>query len=263
MGFRSQDLGGGARALIAEELEDIGVLAAFTERSGGASDPPYDTLNASFSVGDDPDAVRANRRHVIESLDVPEFALAGLVHGAAIGRVPAADAGRGFEAPDGVVPASDGLTTDVAGVPLAVTTADCVPVILAGHSDPTVMVVHAGWRGMAAGILAAATRSFAHPDDVMAAIGPAVGPDHYEVGEDVARSVSSGCGVEARASRRSGRLELDLAATAAAALEAGGVRLVLRAETCTACQPGRFFSHRGGGPATGRQLAIVARLPRR
>jgi YfiH family protein len=263
MGFRSHDLGGGARALVAEELEDIGVVAAFTERSGGASDAPFDTLNASFSVGDDPDAVRANRRHVIEALGVPEFALAGLVHGGTIARVVAADAGRGFESPDRVVHASDGLTTDVAGLPLAVTTADCVPVILAGRSDPTVTVVHAGWRGMAAGILAAATGPFAHPDEVLAAIGPAVGPDHYEVGEDVARSVSSGCGVEARTSRRSGRLELDLAATAAAALEAAGVQLVLRAETCTACEPDRFFSHRGGGPATGRQLAIVARLPKR
>jgi polyphenol oxidase len=260
MGFRSHDLGGGARALVAEELEEIGVLAAFTERAGGASGRPFDSLNASFSVGDDPDTVRANRRRIIEGLGIRNFALAGLVHGRVIARLRASDAGRGFDSPDDVVRACDGMTTDVSELPLAVTTADCVPLILAARSSPRVAVVHAGWRGIAAGIIAAAVRSFDRPGDVLVAIGPSIGRDHYEVGDDIVRAVSSGCRVDALASLHDGRLELDLAGTASIALEAAGVGRVVRAGACTACEPDRYFSHRRDGRSTGRQLAVAVRV---
>jgi YfiH family protein len=247
-------------ALVATHLEDLGVLAAFTERTGGVSGPPFESLNASFSVGDDPGRVRANRRRVIEALDVPAFALAGLVHGAGIARVAADRSGAGFDSPEDVVRGADALATEEPARPLAVTTADCVPLVLASRSAPTVVVVHAGWRGLAAGILRVAVRCFSRPGDVLVAIGPAVGIDHYEVGPEVAAAVGTGCGVEPVVSRRRGKLALDLAGTAASTVSAAGVGGVVDAAICTACEPSRFFSHRRDGAPTGRQLAIAARL---
>jgi YfiH family protein len=133
-------------------------------------------------------------------------------------------------------------------------------VALASGDGRTVCVVHAGWRGLAAGILTRALAAFPEPGTVRAAIGPAVGPCHYEVGEDVALAVAAGSEVGAVTRRRDGRIRLDLAATARAALRAAGVRRIEVADVCTACEAGRFFSHRRDG-RTGRQAAIAVRLP--
>ena len=259
MGFARRDLGRDAAALVATDLEELGVLCAFTERTGGTSRPPFASLNMSLSVGDDPARVAANRRRVVDALGVPPFALAGLVHGGEIARVRAEASEAGTSSPSDVVRGCDGLATDEPARALAVTTADCVPLVLGSRSAPTVAVVHAGWRGFAAGIIRAAVRLFARPADVVVAIGPAVRADHYEVGPDVVAAVAAGCGREPVVSRRGRRLWLDLPDTAAGTLEDAGVGTVVDAGICTACEASRLFSHRRDGRPTGRQLALVAR----
>ncbi len=131
---------------------------------------------------------------------------------------------------------------------------------MASPGQGTVAAVHAGWRGLAAGILQRAAALFEDPADVRVAIGPAIGPCHYEVGEDVALSVAAAFDVGAVTERRGGKLYLDLAGTARAAFRSWGFRKVEGAELCTAHQRARFYSYRRDGGTTGRQAAIAMRL---
>jgi polyphenol oxidase len=258
VGFERRELGRGAAALVDTDLEGIGVLAAFTERAGGSSAPPFDSLNVSFSIGDDPRAVRANRRRIVEGLGIQPFAVPGLVHGAKLARIGGKRAGAGFDGPGGVIRGADGLVTASLGVPIAVTSADCVPLVLASAREPSVVVVHAGWRGLAGRILDRAAAVFERPESVVASICPAIGPDHYDVGEDVALAVAAGSG-GAVTGRHAGRLTLDLVATVARTLRAAGIGRVADTGLCTACERDRFFSHRRDG-TTGRQAAIGMRV---
>lgn len=252
-------MGKRAYALVASDLESRGFLAAFSERTGGVSAGSFAALNLSFSVGDDPAAVRENRRRLARGLALSSFALAGLSHGARVARVGRGRSGAGFEDPAGVVPGADALVASSPEVAVSVTTADCVPLVLASSAEGRVAVVHAGWRGLAKGIIAGVLRSFERPADVLAAVGPAIGPCHYEVGEDVALAVAAATGTGAVTRRAGGRLFLDLPATTVRQLRNAGVRRIGVAELCTACERGRFFSHRRDG-TTGRQAAVAVRL---
>lgn len=247
-----------AAALVPEGFEDRGYLVAFTERTGGVSDGDYAAMNLALHTGDDPGAVAKNRSRLLEVLDLPPPALPQQVHGDRVVRVGAARAGAGWQegAP---VPGADGLTATQPRVPLAVLVADCLPVALASPREGILAVVHAGWRGLAAGILDRAMAAFERPGGVRAAIGPAIGPCHYEVGEDVALAVAAGSSAGAATDRRQGALFLDLPRTAAKVLRAAGVRHIDDAETCTACEADRFYSYRRDG-ATGRQALLAMRL---
>ncbi|MEX0754021.1 MAG: polyphenol oxidase family protein [Actinomycetota bacterium] len=256
--FERRDLGSGSHALVATPLVEIGVLAAFTERGGGVSAPPFDGLNVSFSVGDDPASVRENRDRIVRGLEIDRFAIAGLVHGGKITRIGPKRGGAGYLDPVEAVAATDGLATASKGVPTAVTTADCVPLIYASTSVPTITVVHAGWRGFAAGIVDTAMRTYEDPEAVRVAIGPAIGPCHYEVASDVALAVAAGSEAGAVTSGDGNDLRLDLVATAKQVLGAAGAGLVIDTGLCTACEAERFFSHRRDG-TTGRQVAIGTR----
>lgn len=259
MRFERRRMMGGGNALVATDLERIGVVAAFTERTGGESRSPFESLNVSFSVGDDPTAVRANRRRIARSLGVGAFACAGLVHGSSVVLLGPEREGAGFDDPDGVVAGADALATRASGLPLAITSADCVPLVLASSSDPTIVVVHAGWRGLAAGILARVVALFDRAHDVAVAIGPAIGPDHYEVGGDVVAAVERAPLSSAVATRAGDRFALDLVGTARGTLARAGVEHVSDTGLCTACERSRFFSHRADGGRTGRQIAIAVR----
>lgn len=260
MTFERRALGPDAFALVDTGLEELGVLAAFTERTGGSSVAPFATLNASFSVGDAADRVRANRRTITGGLGTGAFAVAGLEHGTRIIRVDEGRAGAGFDDASQVIASCDGLITASRSVGLAVTSADCVPLVFASDAQRDVAVVHAGWRGLAAGIVTEALTSFADATRVRIAIGPAVGPDHYEVGEDVARAVASTSpGGEGSVRRDGAALRLDLVAAIRAIARAAGVTRVSDTGLCTACETTRFFSHRRDG-RTGRQLALAVRL---
>jgi YfiH family protein len=271
--------------LVAEDLLEAGVVAAFTGRAGGSSAPPYATLNLGLAVGDDLRRVLANRRRVATVLGLAgrPWALARQVHG---NRVLAVDTGTGrfgagpatpgsgrVEAvglsegpPEGKPPVgeADGLVTTDPGVVLAVLTADCAPVLLADPAAGVVGAIHAGWRGLAAGIVEAGVAAMAalgaDPAATVGLVGPAVGGCCYEVGPDVREAVGARYPA-ALARTRDGRPALDPAAGAAQALERAGVGQVRVAGECTVDLADRSFSHRRDHGRTGRQAGLIALVP--
>lgn len=250
-------IGPGLVVLVSPSLEEQGFLAAWSERTGGVSGGPYGSLNLSFR-GDQAAFVRRNRRRLATALGVPPFATARQPHGTKVSRVGPFRAGAGFDRSWRAIRGADALGTGRRRTPVAVLAADCVPLVLASQREARVMAVHAGWRGLAAGILARAVARFRWPETIHAAIGPAIGPCHYEVSLDVAGAVSAGTG-EAATTVRDGRLFLDLPATVEQALRRRGTPQVEQAGECTACEEERFFSYRRDGP-TGRQALIAMRL---
>lgn len=232
-----------------------GVRHGFTRRQGGVSPAPRDSLHLALRDGDDPDDVTENWRRATAALGTTadRVALVHQVHG---------DAVRVVNAPTwplAVAGEADGLITTTPGVVLAVRVADCVPVLIAGPRG--VAAVHAGWRGLVAGVLPAAVRALrarlgAVP--LVAAVGPRAGVDAYETGEGVVDALVEAGLPRARISARgpAGRLHTDLGAAARLQLEAAGVDEVDVARACTISDR-RFFSHRRDGAETGRQAALV------
>ena len=192
-------------------------------------------------------AIRAARERVRRAVGLESIVGGRQVHGVRVATVAAAAPGYRF-----VAAAADGQATILPGVGVAVHVADCLPVVVAGPGG--VAVLHAGWRGLAGGVLAegvAAVRRLGAGGRLEAAIGPGAGGCCYEVGEEVHAAVAADPGA------RHGRL-LDLKAVARAQLEDAGVERVEDVGVCTLCAPaGRVFSHRRDGPQTGRQAAIA------
>ncbi len=243
--------------------ERAGIVVAFSERTGGLSGPPYASLNLAAHVGDEPDAVDENRRRFLDALDLADrrdrLTCAQQVHGAAVRIVQPRDAGRGAHAAGGVspVPETDALVTTQAGIPLMLLYADCVPVVVVAERARAVAVAHAGWRGLAAGVVrnaVAALRSATSPDeDLVAYVGPHIGPCCYEVGPEVVSQFANKFVTIRRASA-----VLDLGAAAAEELESSGVPRERQCHLgiCTAHNTERFFSYRAEG-RTGRHAALA------
>lgn len=250
----------GVIALVSPALESEGFLAAFTEREHGTSTGAFRSLNLGLRTGDDPERVAANRSSVCDALGISSFACGRQVHGANLERVGPERAGAGFTDPSSAFDGTDALITSEPRLALGILTADCFPVAVADPRLGTVAVVHAGWRGVAAGIVGKALAAFDDPSSVRVAIGPGIGVDHYEVGPDVASAVSAGAETDAVVSTTAGRVHLDLGATVERSLRARGIRHIEMAGVCTACEPDRFFSYRRDG-MTGRQALIAARMP--
>ena len=225
--------------------EAKGYQVAFTTRVGGVSEGPYASLNLGRKSGDDVERVDENRRIACAAIgaDLEMLALNYQVHSARVLR--AAPAMRGERA--------DGLWTDEPGVPILAMSADCVPIVLArrGEDRPAVAVIHAGWKGLLAGIVDAGVAALGD-GALAAAVGPAIGPCCYEVGEEVAAPFRERFGSDVVRGRH-----LDLWASAERALHAAGVERVDRFDRCTACEPETFFSHRRDAGRTGRQGVIA------
>ena len=222
-----------------------GYQVAFTTRVGGVSEGPYASLNFGRKSGDDVERVDENRRIACEVLgaDVEKLALNFQVHSA---RVVRAEAGRRGEH-------ADGLWTDEPGLPVLAMTADCLPIALArtNGAPPAVAVLHAGWRGLLDGVVAAGADALGG-GELAAAIGPGIGPCCYEVGEEVAEPYRARFGDDVLHGRN-----LDLWTSAERALREAGVEHVHRVDRCTACEPETFFSHRRDRGVTGRQGVIA------
>lgn len=201
--------------------------------------------------------MQANRVRALTAVGAGLDAWTGArqVHGTTVVRVDGGIRGAGSESTATVVPDADALWTDEADVSLVVLTADCIPILLADARSRRVGVVHAGWRGLVAGVVEAAVGSMGAPDDIAAFVGPGIGPCCYEVGADVAQAATDRLGDVVR--RLNGRTHLDLWRGSLVALARAGVREVWPAALCTRCEPDRFYSHRAG--ARGRQ-ALLARV---
>lgn len=235
---------------IAVEVD--GARVAFTDRHGGVSDAPYDTANLGFATGDDPAAVTENRRRVATDLGTPDaarWAWARQVHGAGV--VEADGPGRAGDA-DALVTAS----TDLA---LLVLVADCVPIALV--TGDAVAAVHAGWRGLLAGVVEAGVEALRRrgAGRVCAVIGPCISPTHYEFGAAELDRVAGRLGPAVRGRTADGGDALDLRAGVHAALARAGVDDRTDVEVCTYASTDHFSRRRDG--VTGRQALVVARTP--
>ena len=233
-----------------------GVRVVQTGRAGGASAPPYEALNLGLHVGDDPGAVRANRATLRRALPGDPTWLRQ-VHGT---RIVDADA----PPPPGESPIeADGATTSVPGRVVAVLTADCLPVVVANAAGTRVTVVHAGWRGLAAGIVADAVAGFAPDAPLHVWLGPAIGPDAFEVGAEVREAFVRRDARHAdafRAGADAGKHLADLYALARREAEAVGRDApvtIAGGDRCTFSEPDAFFSHRRDGPRTGRMATLA------
>ena len=219
---------------------------AFSTRAGGVSEGPYDSLNLGRLTGDDVYRVDENRRLLCAEIggDPARLALNRQVHSATVHRAGAVQRGR----------PGDGLWTEEPDLPVLAMTADCLPLALArvGGGAPAVAVLHAGWRGLLAGIVAEGVRALG--GRVAAAIGPAIGPCCYEVGAEVADPLAAAYGPDVVRGRN-----LDLWSCAERALRAAGVEEVERVDLCTFCNPELFFSHRRTGKPRGVQ-GVIARV---
>lgn len=246
--------------LAADNLRAAGIPHGFTTRIGGISHPPFAFLNLGRGVGDDPVAVASNRTAVLRvlGLETRHAIEAQQVHGTALAIVDAADHGR-------IIAGVDGLITADPTVVLSVHTADCVPVLFAAPARGIVGVVHAGWRGIAAGVVDEAVRvigkEFTCPrDEVLVALGPSIGPCCYEVDAPVIDHLRRLAWWQAVVSPNArGRWQLDLRAAIRSALVESGLHLdhIETLALCTKCRSDLFFSYRREG-TTGRMAALIA-----
>lgn len=248
-----------------------GLVHAVTTRAGGGSQAPFNGLNLGLHVGDDPQQVLTNRRHVLEALGfVPgQLVLAAQVHGALVVRVGPADAGRGSLDAATALPGADALVTATPGLLLGVLVADCAPILLADPRTGAVGVAHAGWRGTAGDVAGQAVRAMAtafgsRPEDIRALIGPCIGPDDFEVGPEVVAAFTEALGPDAFTLVRPGqgdRAFIDLPGAnrlllLRAGLDPGRIQVD---KASTAAQVDRFFSHRAEGGRTGRFGGFIGR----
>jgi len=232
------------------------VHAVFTLRHGGVSRAPYESFNLAAHVGDLEVAVAENRRRLCEALALPRPPLwLEQVHGTG---VVDADLLGGVAS----VPRADAALSREAGTVLAVLVADCLPVLFATQDGGAVGIAHAGWRGLAAGVLEATVAALDTRQPLHAWLGPSIGPAHFEVGEEV-RAAFMAHDAAARTAfspNARGRWQCDLQALARARLAALGVRWLHADTSCSYAQPQRFYSYRRDG-VTGRMAALIWREP--
>jgi len=231
--------------------------ACFT-RLGGVSEGQWSALNLGSTVGDDPQAVRENYRRVFDAFGITRAQVVTpfQVHGCNVVRVRARDGGM-------VIPATDALIADEPGVALLLRFADCVPVLFYDSVRRAVGLAHAGWRGVAAGVVPATVQALgstfgSRPEDVWAGIGPAIGPLHYSVGIEVVEAIQATLPEGAQAAtHRDGHWMMDLPAALEVQLRAVGVTQVEQSGLCTASRVDEWYSHRAEAGRTGRFGVLV------
>ena len=242
-----------------ESMAQAGVVHAIFTRRGGTSPAPWRSLNVGGTVGDVRERVVENRRRCFAAVgrapesihDVWQVHSADVVH---------ARAPRGAASPV----QADGLICGDPSVTLFMRFADCVPVLLFDPTRRVVGMVHAGWLGTARRAVSACVQAMVRscgcrPEDLLAGIGPSIGPDHYPVGDEVIEQVRAAFGLQAEAYLvpKDGRVHFDLWSANRGLLEDEGVRSVEVSGICTACHPLDWFSHRGEHGRTGRFGGLI------
>jgi polyphenol oxidase len=223
------------------------VKACVTTRAGGVSLAPFDSLNLGNHVDDDPTAVAENRRRLTDHFAITPAWLQQ-VHGTVV-----------VEADPTHVATADASWTATPGIACTAMTADCLPVLFCDRAGTRVAAAHAGWRGLANGVLEATLDSLALPaDEILAWLGPAIGPQAFEVGPEVREAFVAQRPETTRAfvpSHNAGKFLADIYALARLRLAARGVTAVYGGGLCTVTDP-RFFSYRRN-PRTGRFASLV------
>jgi YfiH family protein len=240
------------------EADLPGATAVFSTRLGGASGPPFDSLNLGVFTEDERDVVVENRAHLAAALGFePERIAIGLqVHGAELATHSGPQGQSPFAGLGGEIPEVDGHVTTEEALALLVFAADCLPIALSGPGG--VAMLHCGWRGLAAGIVARGAEAIGATD---AAIGPGIGPCCYEIGEEVLTALNQSS--TGRNPLYTGGFRpvdsLDLDEVACCLLREAGVERVESCGLCTSCEAELFFSHRRDAGRTGRQAGLVWR----
>jgi polyphenol oxidase len=234
-----------------------GVRAAFTTRLGGVSAAPWDSFNLATHVGDDPSHVAVNRARLRDLLGLrSEPTWLQQVHGT---RVASAD--EPFL--EGLPVIADAAVATRAGAACVVMVADCLPVLFASRDGRSIGAAHAGWRGLAAGVLEETVRALRVPGSELTAwLGPTISREHFEVGDEVRETFMSKDANASDAFTRNpgGRWQADLIELARRRLNAVGVRNVSGGSWCTFADQKHFFSHRRDGQKlghTGRMAALI------
>lgn len=270
-----------AQLLLPDWPEPPGLVAAMSTRLGGVSAPPFDSLNLrpwqtpapAGQALDDPRAVRENQRRLADALGARPLYL-HQVHGSAVRRLTSADLCRGDDEP---LPVADASISTEPGIACAVQVADCLPVLLAARDGRVVGAAHAGWRGLAGGVLERTVAAMCEaaglaPRDLQAWLGPCIGPQAFEVGADVLRAFGADARCERPDQQADPRLRFvprprpdgslrwlaDLPGLARDRLAALGLNAVYGGQWCTVSEPSRFFSYRRAS-ITGRMAACIAR----
>jgi YfiH family protein len=227
------------------------VHAAMTLRTGGVSAGSYASLNPALHVGDEPKAVIRNRQLICEKLGLPsEPVWLEQIHGNKVVKA----------GPLAGVPQADASYTDASGVVCAVMTADCLPLLFCSSDGVRIAAVHAGWRGLVAGIIGNAVAALGGKD-LLVWLGPAIGPEHFEVGEEVRAAFVQKSPAFAEAfqpHRAEGKWLADIYRLARIELHALGVTKIYGGRYCTIAEPDRFFSYRRD-TVTGRMAALIWR----
>jgi YfiH family protein len=233
--------------LIPDWPAPAGVKACVTTRAGGVSLAPFDSLNLGDHVDDSPEAVAENRRRLTDHFSI-EPAWLKQVHGIAVAH-----------ADPSLTATADASWTATPGIACTAMTADCLPALFCDRAGTRVAAAHAGWRGLAAGVLEATLDTLAvPPEDVLVWLGPAIGPQAFEVGPEVRETFVEQLSEAAKAfvpSANAGKFMADIYELARLRLAARGVTAVYGGGFCTVTDP-RFFSYRRS-PRTGRFASLI------
>ena len=244
-----------------------GAAHGFSTRLGGVSQGMWESLNLGPSRGDDPDHVRENYRRFFAAIgaDGSKLAMTNQVHGGVVRCVTTADIKA--DPCEKVNYEADGLMTDLPGVALIVYSADCIPILFYDPVRRVIAAVHAGWRGTAAGIAAAAVERMrdvygSRQEDILAAIGPGIGPDCFETHEDVPNAMTAALSTAVLRHikiKENGKFAVDLKNINAMRLEQAGLdpAHIAVSGVCTACAPDKFWSHRKLGTSRGSMAAAI------
>lgn len=236
--------------LLADWPAPPGVRAGTTLRGpAGVSLPPFDRFNLGARCGDDPEAVAENRRRLVRELGLPQPPRwLRQVHGVTVAVEPGEDE-----------PEADAAVSRTPGAVLAILSADCLPVLLCADDGGEIAAAHAGWRGLAAGVLERTVAALhTPPGHLLAWLGPAAGPAAYEIGAEVRRAFvdRDPAAAGAFAPTRPEHWLCDLYALARRRLHRAGVERVFGGGVCTISEPERFFSHRRDGRC-GRMASLM------
>jgi hypothetical protein len=227
-----------------------GVKACSTTRSGGVSVPPYDSLNLGTHVGDEARAVADNRQRLVVGTALPQMPLwLEQIHGTRVVRL------------DGRTPTdlrADAVYSNVPGQVCAVMTADCLPVLFCSQAGDEVAAAHAGWRGLCNGVLEHTVAEFAtEPANITAWLGPAIGPEQFEVGPEVRTAfINVDADAAAAFTPQGDKFLANIYLLARQRLQRAGIHAIYGGDRCTVSEISHFFSYRRDG-ITGRLASLI------